>query len=232
MAEHAIFPTSQGPVHKDECFMRHPAARLISAGAGGDEIGDKLLPYVISDDIEVEYALRQLGVEKLEEASSATDAALVRALGVLSSKLTTEWGKREILCERGRWSRVRGAIQDIYRALNQRLVDAKTAINFPENTAFAAREGGSVTFKRPPLYFARAGSPVERAFKDVLPFFDADRPYVSLFEAIGVIQLTPDDTVVEELTEIESSNPRDGPAQTGATVDLRLAACAHVRAVR
>ena len=200
---HGWLPSSQGPDSRSECFLRLSSRRLISSGRTDEELGDKLLPYVVVSSIDDMAKLQRLGVEVLDDAASASPSALVRALALVGEKLSTEWGRKEILDVRSRWRLVRGAMQEIYRSLNQ----PETAIDCPPDIKFATRSVGGVEFRSSPLYYAEPGSAVERAFLVTLPLFDADRPYPRLFEQIGVIHLIPGKTVEEKFLAEETSIP-------------------------
>ena len=186
-------PSSQGPMSSQECFLRRSSRRLISSGRSDEELGDKLLPYVVVESVDDLARLKHLGVDELDDAASASASTLVRALALLGKQLSTDWGRREILEVRGRWRLVRGAIQEVYRSLNQSSED----FDCPSDIRFATRSVKGVEFHPSPLYYAEPGSQVERAFLDALPMFDADRPYPRLFERIGVTRLIPGETVDE-----------------------------------
>ncbi len=128
-------PSSQGPASRSGCFLRLSTRRLVSSGRTDEELGDKLLPYVIVDSIDDLAKLQRLGVEVLDDAASASSPALVRALALLGERLSTEWGRKEILEVRSRWRLVRGAIQEIYRFLNQ----PEAAIDCPPDIKFAVK---------------------------------------------------------------------------------------------
>jgi len=147
--------------------------------------------------------LERLGVEVLDDAASASSSALVCALALLGERLSTEWGQEEILEVRSRWRLVRGAIQEIYRSLNQ----PETEVDCPPGIKFATRWAGRVEFRQSPLYYAEPGSPIEQAFTGTLALLDADRPYPSLFEQMRVTRLSRDQTVREELLADETSVP-------------------------
>jgi len=197
-------PSSYGPTGRARCFSRLSSRRLISSGRTDEEIGDTLLPYVVASSIDDLAKLQHLGVEMLEDTSSPP-ATLLRALAIIGERLATEWGQNEILRVRARWSLVRGAIQEIYRALNQ----TSGAIACPPGTKFAVRTATGVTFQSPPLYYAKSGSSLEQAFREILPLFDADQPYVGLFEKIGVTRLITPETVREQF--LAESNAVDAP---------------------
>ena len=114
---------------------------------------------------------------------------------MLGEQLTSEWGKKEIVKNRPLWRLVRGAIQEIYRVLNQKDED----LEFIPNTRFVTRIDRDFKFSTGHLYYAEPGSAMESAFKTKLPLFDADRVYSQLFENIGITQLIPNKTVKEKL---------------------------------
>jgi hypothetical protein len=147
--------------------------------------------------------LKHLGVEELADTASASPSALIRALTLLGEQLSTEWGQEEILQVRGRWRLVRGAIQEIYRSLNQR----NGSFDCPASTRFAARSEKGVEFQTLPLYYAEPGSTVEQAFLGALPLIDADRTYLNLFERLGITRLVPGETIEELFLAQDSSVP-------------------------
>lgn len=196
-------PSSQGPASSSECFLRLSSRRLISSGRTDEELGDKLLPYVAVDNRDDLTRLDHLGVEVLDDAASASSPTLTRALALLGERLSTEWGRKEILEIRSRWRLVRGAIQEIYRSLNQ----SQVAVDYFSDIKFVSRSVGGVEFRPPPLYYAEPGSAVEQAFLGALPLLDADRPHPRLFEQIEVIRLIPDQTVNEKFLAEETSVP-------------------------
>ena len=198
-------PSSQGPASSAECFLRLPGRRLISSGRLDEELGDILLPYVVVDDWDDYAKFSRLGVEVLDDAASASSSALVRALALLGERLSTEWGREEVLEVRSVWRLVRGAIQEIYRCLNQ--PDAE--LDWSPAIKLATRSNGAVSLRTAPLYYAEPGSVVEQAFADTLPLLDADRLYRALFEQIGVTRLTPGETLEEEFLDAETSTPAD-----------------------
>ncbi|MCK4625185.1 MAG: DUF3883 domain-containing protein [Phycisphaerae bacterium] len=193
MDRYSWVATSCGPRSRRESFVRLASRRLISRGSTDEELGDHLIPYVVAATLEDCVTFQGMGVEPLDDAGSATPDALIRALQILGAHLSEDSGKSEVLKVRGRWRRVRGAIQEIYRVLNH--TDGLPGI--PSDIRLAARAEGEMTFLPRPLYYAEPGSPIERAFQDVLPLFDADRPYQSLFSALGVIRLTPRQNIEE-----------------------------------
>lgn len=197
-------PTSVGPASSSECFLRFASRRLISSGITGEELGDRLLPYVVVDNIEDLGRLQSLGVETLDDVESAPIAALIRCLLVLGERLASQWGQHEILKSPGRWRLVRGAIQEVYRRLNQH----EAELDFPHGIKFAIRTLEGVKFSTTPIYYAEPGSAIERAFIGMVPLFDADRPYARLFEQIPITRLLSSGeggTVEESLvTEAES----------------------------
>lgn len=196
-------PSSQGPMGSHECFLRRSSRRLISSGRADEELGDMLLPYVVVESVDDLARLQHLGVEELDDAASASPSALIRALALLGERLSTEWGRDEILGQRSRWRLVRGAIQEIYRSLNQ----CSQALNCPSNTRFATHSEQGIEFLSSPLYYAEPGSTVEQAFLGILPLLDADRTYLSLFEQLGVTRLVPGETIEEEFLAEDRSVP-------------------------
>ena len=198
-------PSTQGPASSSECFVRQSARRFISSGRTGEELGDMLLPYVVVKTLDDAARLERLGLQLLEDAASASAEALVRALDHLGNRLSSDWGAKEILCERAYWRLVRGAIQETYRRLNQ----SSTSFAFPAGIRFAIRSGEGPKFAELPLYYAEPGSPVERAFIDVLPLFDADRPYQKLFETAAIVRLEPGpgETLEEQFISGAGSQP-------------------------
>ncbi len=200
---HRWLPSSQGPANSSECFLRFTTRRLISSGRTDEDLGDILLPYVIVESIDDLAHLQGLGVEVLDDAPSASSSALVRALALLGERLSTEWGRKEIVELRSRWRLVRGAIQEIYRSLNQ----SQSTFNLPPSIKFATRSVGNIEFRSSPLYYAEPGSAIERAFLGMLPLLDVDRPQLRLFEQIGVIRLVPGQTVNENFLAERTSVP-------------------------
>ncbi len=186
-------PSSLGPASKSECFLRLSSRRLISTGVSGDELGDSLISYVVVDGIDELARLQGLGIEVLEDANSASSHALMTALFILGEKLNTEWGRQEIIDIRGRWRLVRGAIQEIYRSLNQ----YQEGFDFPSGIKLAVRSRSGVSFSREPFYFAEPGSAIERAFRGDIDFLDVDRPYPTFFEKAGIVRLQAAQTVTE-----------------------------------
>lgn len=182
---HRWLPTSRGPANSLECFLRFSSRRLISSGTLREELGDRLLAYVVVDDIDTLARLQRLGIETLDEVDSASVAALIRALSVLGEELSSDWGHQEVLKSGARWRLVRGAIQEIYRRLNQQQENLK----FPPGIRFATRSPDGTRFCASPLYYADPGSPIEQAFSGMIPLFDADRPYTRLFDEIPVARL-------------------------------------------
>ena len=186
-------PSSLGPANRQDSFVRFSSRRLISSGFTGEELGDKLLPYVVVDNINDQAILQNLGVGVLDDASSARPVDLIRALQILGDRLSTEWGKNEILSVKSRWRLVRGAIQEIYRALNQ----SGSSIQCPPDLKIACRRPDGVEFSSSPLYYAESGSAIETAFLGALPLVDADRPYPQLFDQLAITRLISGQTVKE-----------------------------------
>jgi Protein NO VEIN, C-terminal len=177
-------PASTGPASKKDCFLRLSTRRLISKGQATEELGDKLIPYVVVDDVEEYSKLEKLGVEPLEDPDSCSSNTLIRALKVLGEKLSSEWGVKEFVSVRHRWRFVRGAIQEVYRILNNR-----DDYDFPEGLKLAVRTNNGYKFETLPLFYADPGSPVEKAFEGKLLLIDTDRPYPNFFDNSGIIRL-------------------------------------------
>lgn len=182
---HRWLPTSLGPANRSECFLRFSSRRLISSGMLREELGDRLLAYAVVDDIDTLVRLQRLGIETLDDVDSASIAALIRALSVLGEELSSDWGQQEVLQSTARWRLVRGAIQEIFRKLNQ----PGENLEFPRGIRFPTRSPEGTKFCASPLYYADPGSAIEQAFSGMIPLFDADRPYTRLFEQIPVIRL-------------------------------------------
>ena len=188
-------PSTCGPRSRAESFYRAATRRVISAGPTGEELGDTLLPYVVADSLNEQVQLANLGIEALDDLPSASTSAMTRALVALGERLSTETAMAEIVAVRARWRLVRGALQEIYRTINQ---PAHSPV-FAQGTRFAAKLGTATSFESPPLYHAESGSAIEEAFIASLPMFDADRPYTKLFDALGITRLMSGDTVEETL---------------------------------
>jgi len=186
-------PSSFGPVSPAEGFLRLANRRFVSRGSSEDELGDVLVPYVVAHNLEDYDRLARLGFEALEEAPASPNA-LVRFLQIAGERLAEPWARDSMLQVRSRWRLVRGAIQDCYRTLNQ----AESLPPFPEHLKLGSRFCGRVEFRARPLYFAEPGSPMDRAFSDILPLVDADRVYQSLFEKLAITRLSSGQTVTEE----------------------------------
>jgi hypothetical protein len=195
-------PTTVGPARSIDTFLRLTTRRLIATGQSKEELGDMLLPYVVAENIDDYVSFRQLGLEPLEDVASSTPKALIRALSLLGDRFSSELGKA-ILEERSRWRLVRGAIQEIYRFLNQQEQD----INFPKDIKLATRSERGIVFNVQPLYYAEPGSPLEKAFQGKLSLIDTDRPYPSLFDRIGVIRLLSGETIIEDFKSASDAVP-------------------------
>jgi hypothetical protein len=159
---------------------------------------------VVADTYEQLSKYERLGIEVLQDPDSGSPECLLRALGSLSGVLDTEWAETEILAVKSRWRFVRGAIQQIYRALNRTL--AEDRIDGPK---LAAKVSGKIGFYSAPLYYATPGSLIDRAFQGVLPMIDADRVYERFVESVGVTQLAPGPALTESLHTIEVREAAD-----------------------
>ncbi len=196
-------PTSRGPASAMECFASQTQhSRLISQGKSQENLGDLLLPYVAAPTFEDAIILRKLGVEFLDDVDSADERTLVRALKMLGASLSSKWGCDYILAERSRWRLVRGAIQEIYRRLNQFEGTAKYS-----DILFPIKSKSGIEFSDESLYYAKPGSAIEKAFIGKLPLFDVDRPLKILFDKLAVVHLSADDTVKEEFISKDSCTP-------------------------
>lgn len=198
---HGWLPSSLGPASLDACFVRFATRRLISSGVTGTELGDALIPYVVVNNVDDQAVLQKLGVPPADDVSSASPDVLCRILHIMGERLASDWGQHEIMAMPPRWRLVRGAIQDIYRALNQQASPPA----LPSDARCAVRTASGVRLEPRPWYFARPGSAVERAFAPILPLFDCDRAYERLFEQFGVIRLTEGETVDERFLAVEEA---------------------------
>lgn len=196
-------PTTRGPASRTMSFLRLESRHLISAGRNEQGPGDSLLPYVIVKNTDQQARLEHLGVEPLDDAVSASPEAMLRALAILGEVLSTGEAQESVVRVRSQWRLVRGAIQEMYRALNQSssLPDSYLTILFP------VRAEGGIRFCEPPLYYAEPGSAVERAFISSLPLIDADRPYPKFFEHIGISRLDQSGAVHETFTAEDAAEP-------------------------
>ena len=109
--------------------------------------------------------------------------------------------RNEILEDHSKWRLVRGAIQDIYRKLNQ------YEFTKPDSLYLGTKLKKKLNFIEPPIYYADPGSPIERAFKKSKPILDADRIYSVLFEALNIISLDVGETVIEKFQASDQSLP-------------------------
>lgn len=183
--------TTWGPMKSNECFSRLIGRQFISSGRSEDALGDILLPYVVANSPFDLAKFAQYGVDSLEDAGSASISALIRALKILGQKLSEKENFANIVEVKSRWRLVRGAIQDIYRRLNQEDFDMVSDI------LFSSRIGEKINFRPLPLYFAAPGSPIEQAFRDLLPLLDADQVFSGLFTRLGIFHLEPGKTIEE-----------------------------------
>jgi len=195
-------PTTVGPARSIDTFLRLNTRRLIATGQSKEELGDMLLPYVVAENIDDYVRLKQLGLEPLEDVASSSPNTLIRALSLLGDRFSSELGKA-ILEERSRWRLVRGAIQEIYRFLNQQEQD----FSFPEDIKLATRSEQGIVFNVQPLYYAEPGSPLEKAFQSKLSLIDTDRPYPTLFDRIGIIRLLSGETIIEDFKSASDAVP-------------------------
>lgn len=204
LATSGWLPSSAGPEALGRCFLRRSAYKLVSDTRAGESINDLLLPSVIVDDLEAFVRLQKLGVAALEDATASSET-LTAALEQIGIRMSFPEMAGWIFENNARWRAVRGAIQDTYRSLNQR-DDLGDRI---KGLKFATRRSEGIVFASLPLYYAEPG-PVRDAFIDALPLIDADRNFAAFFEHIGVTQLTPGLTVIEELHNQGETVPNPG----------------------
>lgn len=196
-------PSTRGPATSDQCYIRQSSRRLISKGRADEELGDKLIPYLIIDNLDDIASLQRLGLAILEDAASADKSTLIRVLFDLGDILSTDWGKKDVLDSRGRWRLVRGAIQEILSSLNK----SDHPLVFPEGIKLPVKSRNTIRFQAGPFYYAEPGSAVEQAFIDTLPIIDADRAYRNLFEMLEISRLDSADIINEEFQAEDSSIP-------------------------
>jgi Domain of unknown function (DUF3883) len=130
---------------------------------------------------------------------AALDLAVVR-LGVNRHRMS-RWERQRttmrpspVFESPARWRAVRGALQNVYRTLNQR-----NDLGFEiRQVRFATAGKDQITFEALPLYYAEPG-PIRDAFCRILPLIDSDRVFAGFFDAIGIVQLTPGSSVHEEV---------------------------------
>lgn len=188
-------PTTLGAAKIEDSFSRLRSRRLISVGVGNREHGDSILPYVVLGHVEKQLELQSLGLRPLEDAENADTDDLIRALRLIGAKLSSQWGEESIVQNKPAWRLVRGAIQEIYRVLNQRTFDVPNGQAIP----LACRKPTRTIFESGEIFFAEPGSDLERAFSHELNLLDADRPYVSFFTQIGITRLLIGTTVRESI---------------------------------
>jgi hypothetical protein len=195
-------PSSRGPASLAQCFLRQPTHRIISGAVESGELNDAILPFVVADDLNLFAGLSRAGMRVLETVRGPSADVLV-ALNEIGATLSTPWGKEQVLGVPARWRAVRGAIQEIFRSLNQFETVESVPFRF-----LPARTSTGLEFVAPPLWYAEPGV-LRDAFSGVLPLLDADRSYPQLFEHAGITALTPGDSVTEELTFPEEPRPAD-----------------------
>jgi len=196
-------PSSQhGPCNIAEGFMRRPGVSFISVRGVDFALGDRLLPYIVVENNEDYGKLEQLGCEPLEDSRLASPTTLLRALDLIGQGLSGQNG-HEIIVQRALWRAVRGAVQDIYRRLNQ----VPQLPIHPSRLSLATRQGSTIVFQPGPFYYAEPGSATERAFINLLPLLDVDRAYTQLFNWLNVKRLVPGDTITEKLLNGDNAQP-------------------------
>jgi hypothetical protein len=197
-------PSSIGPANGTECFVRWSGnPGIISLGKSTENLGDMLLPSVVVPSYEDAMKLQGFGVESLDNIEQANIATLLRALREIGKKLSSDWGRQHILDERGRWRLVRGAIQEIYRRLNQ----DKYLSDIANDIFVAVKTVDGINFQAPPIYYAKPGSAIERAFLGKLSLIDVDRHLKELFSTFKVVSLMGEGAVKEELLSQDACAP-------------------------
>ncbi|MBU5638834.1 DUF3883 domain-containing protein [Geomonas sp. Red69] len=198
-------PSSTGPRVTSQCFARFPETRLISKGKTSMELGDAIFPYVIASTYSEMAKLEQFGIKALYNVDSVAPETLVKALAEIGEKLDSDWG-REVVAEKGLWRLLRGAIQEIYRRLNQ----SDASYQVPDQLKVAVKSNTGTSFACGRVYYAKPGSATEQAFVGILPLIDVDRPHKDLFEKLSVTPLIAGETVIEELVDRASCRPAPG----------------------
>ena len=199
-------PTTFGPWVRSGAFLRLTGHRLVGLEPDGTELGDRLLPYAVAETVEDYALLEALGVPPLSDASSASPNALVGFLVALGRALASDSAAEGVLSHRSRWRLIRGAIQEVYRALNRQ---PRNDLRVPDELHLAVRSESGASFQCAPWFFAEPGSVLEKAFAGNLSLIDADRWYSVVFGEFGVTRLVPGETVQQRLVESEGAEDAD-----------------------
>jgi len=186
-------PSSKGPSGCAQCFLRQPMHRIISGTAEAGELNDAILSFVVADDLSLFADLSRAGVRVFESVSGADEGVLSDALNQIGSALSSSWGQENVLKVPSRWRAVRGALQDIFRSLNQLENKKATQIRL-----LPVRTPSGVHFAAPPIWYAEPG-PLRDAFAEKLPLLDADRSYPEFLRYASVTPLVVDETVIEKI---------------------------------
>ena len=195
LAELSWLPSTAGPASIKDTFLRRPSHKLISDTRGGENVNDWLLPSVVIDDPELFLRLQRYGLAVLEDSTANTNT-LIRALKEIGFRLSQEENSAWVFESPARWRAIRGAIQNVYRILNQHDdIDSQiqtVAICNSVNETVSHLSHCHFIFAEPGPYF-------EMHSCGILPLIDSDRVYAGLFDAIGIVQLTPGSSVREEV---------------------------------
>jgi hypothetical protein len=202
LQRHQWVPSTFGPTTRDKAFLRMSGHRFIGVTPAGEELGDRLLPYVVADTIDHYNDLQTLGLEPLDDPGTARPTTLLRFLKNIGAVLSDDTDSEPVIGSRSLWRLVRGAIQESYVALNR-----ADAVAVDDDLLLAVHTSDGTRFRGRPWYFAEPGSAVESAFSDYLSLIDTDRPYAKLFGQLGVLALVPGKTISEELVGAELSHP-------------------------
>lgn len=193
LAEFRWLPSTAGPAGLNECFLRRSTHKLVSDTRSGENVNDWLLPSLLIDDQDLSLRLVRLGARQLEDSTASTET-LILALKEIGLRLSRKENAAWVSESPARWRAVRGALQNIYRTLNQR-----NDLGFEiQQVRFATAGKDQITFESLPLYYAEPG-PIRDAFCRILPLIDSDRVFAGFFDAIGIVQLTPGSSVHEEV---------------------------------
>jgi hypothetical protein len=201
LQRHRWVPSTFGPSTRDESFLRMAGHRFIGVTPGGEELGDRLLPYAVAETVDHYNDLLALGLAPLDDSATARPETLLRFLRTIGAVLSDDPDSVSVIGTRSLWRLVRGAIQESYLWLNR--ADAFTG---NEDLLLAVHTSDGTRFRARPWYFAEPGSAVEGAFSDRLNLIDADRAYPKLFGELGVLMLVPGKTISEELVGGERSH--------------------------
>jgi hypothetical protein len=200
--------SSRGPATSTQCFLRQPMHRVISGTADSGELNDAILPFVVVGDLSIFAGLASAGVRVFETVRGSSAEVLSAALNEIGATLSSSWGREHIMSSPQRWRAVRGAVQDIFKALNQFEDIQSIPIGL-----LPVRTHSGVCFVPPPVWYADPG-PLRDAFAEALPLLDADRLYPTFFRQAAVTPLVTGGSVIEELTFAEQPATTENLRQT------------------